>query len=675
MLKNNITLKNVTRFSCFAISVLCLLSPVSAMAELRTVKPIERPLLLSGRGGSASFAFELETSALNPHTPKLHLAWVISDVVNKERSSLTIQIDRRPLRTFWISKISQPENMGVSVVDMGSLEAGVHVVTVISRLVVEDDPCLMKYQNDAWLHVLPETKIEWTKQAEKKARLSNVATIKQVWKGKQEKPFIQISPPLLLNKETALATILADHLLRKWNFVPTLKKTKGGSRLLLRLLPPPEGLPVEKNKLFSLLANAPAEARAVVSASGQTMTVLARTDKDLKGAVEQLFQDRIRNLCPTRKPCFLGETILSEAQIQNQEKENEAQVLSLTDIGYKHGWETKGAGTHILRFVWNKPAWWKISKFPELHLHVRVPKREIFNPKTTSLTIRLNERPLASWNLENYHQEQAFLKVKIPKEFWKENTWSFEVLVHLRPTEKIPCESLDENALWLVVESGSQLLVERDEAIYEGIASFFKMAETKRPLLVWSENLEWNQIIQFSHLLYPFYKQTPFDKWQWVDILGKGNDQYIVPLKPGITPKAPLTRLTHHGESWWIDESKKLGIPFVETRHTARLSYVHSDDQGVTFLEMNCGTMSNQEQIETPPYSALLGRHALWANQRWFSLGQDKTPFTNHLVQKTKEADAKIRLKSEQEKALRWVNIIWGMVVLGILLRLADLLA
>ncbi len=634
------------------IAILYFSTVPSLWAKRMPSSPIQRPLILRGQTGTAAFSFPLTA----PGAPSLDLSWSVSEIVDHRRSRLTIEVDQRPVRTVWFSAISEGKTRGRWKLNLGVLQTGFHTVKVKVNLSVPGDPCLRRHEDGAWLQLHPNSVLTLPLAPPSSAR-ATIADLPGALRTSQG-GFVRMVLPSGLSKSTVLATLEGYDLLRGWGLKPTLDSSVKPALVLQTL----EKSPAAPSPAAWALEHAPTEARAAVAMQGDTLTIVSRSPADLAGAVRQLGQRRVRSICPLESPCLLGR----QAEVSRPPPDvepDESRVLDLEALGHPRGWLAKGSGVHKLRFVYAPKKWWQIDRSPELDLSIRLPEASVLSSKLTTLTVLLNERPLGTWHLGR-GTPRTNLKARVPEAFWGDEAWSFEVVVRLSPKEELPCDALNERAIWAVVEAKSSLTIERRESLHGGIASFFEGAKRQRPSLIWIPFSGWQEVLAIASLLHPFSLETPDQSWRWAVAPAPEEQRSIAIVGASEVHRGELRKIISDREAWWLDASESLGIPLAEVESTARIS---TDSN--TRLALQIGSTAGRDWSAAPDYRALRGRHALWVNQRWHSLGPSNDQ-QHRTVRRTQTERIEHRAQSDRARIRRTVNLIWSAAAVCALLGL-----
>ena len=104
-------------------------------------------------------------------------------------------------------------------------------------------------------------------------------------------------------------------------------------------------------------------------------------------------------------------------------------------------------------------------------------------------------------------------------------------------------------------------------------------------------------------------------------------------------------------------------------QNSAHVEYRRTADRRME-LNFQIDSEVSPEEITPPHYPSIVGRHALWVNEEWFSLQEDDTPISSHEIRRDNDTqvDSTLHLQSDEERTLKWVNIIWGSFAFMVLM-------
>ncbi|MBL4633939.1 MAG: cellulose biosynthesis cyclic di-GMP-binding regulatory protein BcsB, partial [Kofleriaceae bacterium] len=513
---------------------------------------------------------------------------------------------------------------------------------------VAGDPCLNRFAREAWFRIETKTTIELPAKTRKNTE-TGLRKFPNIWQGNDR--LVQIIPPRKISADSVLAVLEASAQLQVWEFTPTLDTQ--AKQIVLMLLEDASA----DNELAKKLRDEPELAHAIAGIQARTLTIIARSESGLADAIRQLASASNRALCPKQGACLLTELVgereneVDDAAESETDPENQAIVLSLKTIGYRHGFVGQGSGTHILRFVWQRPPTWSLTQTPELYLDIRLPQSPLVDQDNTSLSVRVNGQPIATWHVyddSKKQMEQIALNAKVPMDFASDNALSFEITIRIGLKEDVACEAINDEAVWLVLEGSSHLLVERDETHYQGIAAFYRSTESQRPVLSTKEPItSWIDVLWLGTILHPFVDQTRSQRWRWTV---EGDLHARIEIHSRAESVEDVT------EIWWLASATTEGLPLITLANTTRLSASELD-----LLKIKLGRLTKTPP-ESPPYPALVNAEAFWANPNWVGLeGNTKEKD----VRKVRAVESGVResralVKSQEERKLQTINLIWA---------------
>ncbi|MEM7608214.1 MAG: cellulose biosynthesis cyclic di-GMP-binding regulatory protein BcsB, partial [Myxococcota bacterium] len=447
------------------------------------------PVVLRGASVSALLRFE------HAGQSRVDLRLRASSLLSRTTTVLTLVVDGVPHASRRLGELTN----GQWTIELAGLDDGSHELSLLGHLQIDDDPCLERLRDAAWLTILPASNV----QSEIRATPSTLATYPLRWARAGE---VRIDPPAR-SAGSALAMLDAVALIAHAGARPTLMGEASLPALAFASLNAAEPID-DLAALINTLRRAQNSARAAVLANNDAVYVVGRTYADVQDAFIQLRSEATRALCPEDGPCILGPSDPSPSE--PVEARPPHQVLSLRDLGHSLGWAAEGSGTHRLRFYWPRPDDWTLTSEPELQLEVRYTDDAILDSGST-LTVRVGGAPLATWSVGEASGAQRF-RVHVPRSHWTDGGLLFDLEASLRAREARRCEHTPP--LWLVVEGSSRLLVERTQRVARGIAGFFARAAHARPFIAPSTNQGWGALVRTGEMLLPFSERTPLQRWE-----------------------------------------------------------------------------------------------------------------------------------------------------------------
>lgn len=203
-------------------------------------------------------------SAPQGATGQLRLRWNHSDIINAQRSSLTVVWDGRPLRTVRLSR----EKTDIT---LRNVKGGYHQLELLAHLVDPEDPCLLTNPDGVWLRIDPISDIEWQGRKTSKKPLQSLRLWPSSWRkagiGQVMLPF---SSELTKDLTAAQAVMEALLFLRKQGFqvIPWSRQLRT--------------IPIVRLEVLSNQRRAiDPEARAHAHLDGRTLTLSSTTAEGL----------------------------------------------------------------------------------------------------------------------------------------------------------------------------------------------------------------------------------------------------------------------------------------------------------------------------------------------------------------------------------------------------------
>ncbi len=647
-------------FSC-----LLLHSPhVHAIQVNVTLTPQE--IQLTGLNAEAKFFINVDAAKDRKTEPVLTLSWLKSQLIDTRKSTFSIVLDGRIRRTMRLADMEA----GAYTIRLPGMQGGDHQLTIRASLQVDDDPCLLHRKDDAWLTIKPDTRISWERSVAKPQLLA-IHSIPASWQRLAQGPSgVLIEYQAALDPAGMGAYLDANQLVRRWAYEPELansERTVGHMRLTTV-----DKLAVDNAVAKRLRQAAPARFALAIDSQG-ILSVIGLDTTALREALLLLSDDSARGLC--RDAVCTSNTQIIRTRpaigVLRPSDEPPTQVWQLGTSGSSNGWTAKGIGQHQMRFVWRRPATWKVQEWPTLQVHALASSSATLDPNKSAISVRINERPVATYSLAQWKSEKA--EVKVPRDFWEAGEWVVDIVANLQPVESKGCSYFDEESNWVSILPETALSVPRQEQAYEGIASFFnESSQSDLPILT-IEQPSLQRLAGVAAVLYPFVKPKPGQVWQeraWrVENLAACAAKRCIQVRSATPADATL----QYGPSVWNDTSGELRIPQVETRDTLGLFYLAPQKLQPSQMLVVVGPASEKATpLEPPDYRGLLGRIALFS-KTWHVLdvrapGQDGPTILS--PDQIKKRNAVPNISAEQSN-LRWLNFVWAgvsILVIAILL-------
>jgi hypothetical protein len=681
---------NTALRSCFVVINLlfCLF-----LSQTLSATEVELPLTpqdvqIKGLNAQASFAINIDAKKDRKTEPVLNLVWRKSRLIDSKRSTLSVAVNGSVRRTVWLSDLGNGEYR----IPLTGLSGGTHTLTLRASLRIDDDPCLEQYREDAWFTIKSDTMLSWErrKHAIRDAPIIPINRYPDSWQRLADGwsgVHLDMQPPL--DAAHAGAYLEANHLLRRWNYQvqhQTNQRTVGHLRLLT--LAELEA----SSSTAQLFAHTPSIMYSIEASKQGSLRITGRNAEGLREAIALLADDTARSLC-TDTICTGGATTTANTTESNSAirlasnlantstvaiKSDPTQVWNMSQTDYAKGWLARGEGTHVLKFVWQRPATWKVIAWPMLQLHGQASTASTIDAINSVVTVRLNGRPLASYPLSQWKSHRS--EVRIPTELWDAGQWAFEIAVTLKTIQTKNCAYFNEDGVWFTVGADTQLLIPRQEQSFDSVGRFFSDSSMLNDLpAIYATTFNLETLGTAAAVLYPFYqtkqranKASP--RWHWVSEKDCKTQRCVqIMAQP---PNNALLRL--EGDHWQATPNG-LNLPHIKSSGTVGLFYQAAQNTQSAQLFVVSGPPAaiddNTIALDPPDYLAFLGRIALFS-QRWQSLDVQPITADGALIGKANLNKNPLdeNTPSNEQIGLRWLNFLWAglsvLVLAAVLFRL-----
>ena len=637
------------------IGVLCVLNATSAHAETRTgIRPSGRvifvpfsskDIVLTGRSASTTVPFELTPNDTRRGVPVAVISIAWSSLVNPQRSTLHVTVDGVAVHSSWLSQGKGTEKRRIEV-PLGDLRAGAHMLRVRSRMRVDDDPCLQQYQDEAWVRIRATSGIRWTQSRTVQER--SWSNFDAMWLERGGDVFVELQGTLREEELTAALELhrwlVARGLRPQYQNPPknrladiTLTTSRGGFR----------------HRARDALTAHPQAAMAVAR-HGSRLTVVGH-HQDLAASVHAFFALNTRQHCQQRDLCLVSRAA-HRPRHASERQSDRTMVLRLRDVGYDNGWTAQGSGRHELRLVWTRPEGWTVDRPPRIELPFRTSTSRQLDPERSSLSIRVNERPVATWDFQEVEQGSGTLQVYLPPAVWDDSALSVEVIATLQHRHPKRCEAEEKSALWLVLEGEGGLSVERVETIHRGVSTFGHSAPYRTITLANVDEIRPVDLPLVAEIIVPLLDSKERLDLAFVDEAAHCEDRCIT-FRQVSSPGKTVSALA--------------GMPLVHEHTTPVLTH-HSWLRGVHVLEVQL-PLTAVQQPPPVPYRELVGPVAVLTNGRWMSSEDVGDPIEQRRVKREslkqeRSLEGGDIVDSKAQKVMRRVNVWTGVGVLFVLL-------
>lgn len=574
----------------------------------------KQPVTLVGQSSSSEVSIFVDPWTERRSAPRLRLQWDVSSVVDLSLSTLTVELDNGPIFSTTLQKVQSTRTLELS---LSGISGGFHVIRMRARLLTAGDPCQSQYDRELWLRLSPESELTYLRGPIQN-KDDHVGGILSAWRGSPSPVQIQTSLPI--HRASVFAYLQAARWLgRNGLQAESAAREASPKSLVLRttVSGPDETTPWEPALLGSFYRQ------------GSQLVATAKDADDLGVLFERLQQADSLSRC-TERLCLLSRPSQHRKDTPPSERteptQHEDAVVTLAQQGLRSGYTARGGGWHQLRIHWERPDAVTLSGSPELRLDVQTAAPASFDRSASSLTVKMGDRPLASFSPALLTPEMMPLRVKIPKELWELKSWSFEVETNLRTQQTERCRSIDESTLWLTIGATSGIYAQYTERKYPGtLASIAERAQRSSVQIVHSNTLNWAAVAALSSVLLPLSSRSA---WQIVGSQDECDELCIVPQVGALPESSPLALLAIRGSLHWIDRHDLFHIPLLSAEGTVFLDVPKVQSPSPSLrkrellwvhfpLDYSATNVPESLDLASQPYSALL-----WSGTRWLPLGE-----------------------------------------------------
>lgn len=627
-------------------------------------------LQLRGAQPSQSIPIHMEATSAQPI--ELKLDWISSPMIDGKKSIVNVLINGQIRSTRRVSDLEG----NAWRISLRPLNPGNHILTLQAQLRGKDDDCL-PLPDSLWLTLLNGSTIKGALKGggiEKRESLA-VRDFPAKWKAthvsaaaqdQRARPSVLLAHDFAWKEQAQSAWLRALQFLHQ-NGLNAQTKPDAGSqtaterKLTLRSFdrlpaehPARKRWESEKNTLFALHA-----------VSESHLEIIAKSPENLNRALDLMHDEERRKVCHERL-CSVSDidvTIERAANTRNASADTPA-LWRMTAGDQPRGWTAQGVGTHRLRQVWVRPLATEFQSDVYLHLAARASQAEQIDFLQSSINVRINDQPLATYSLSNWKSSTA--KIRIPQSLWRANIWVIDFDVRLVSRNLQRCSFLVQDDYWVAIDPETQV-----EAMYKmvepiGIAGFWQRAVTSPAVHVtWAEAASKAPTEQQLALFTPLLQALQASP-------SEATSPRITLVSKSQCKTSPCVILHSDASASWANEEvlswkRAFGqvpdqvkdIPDLGTKGTAALLWVPPDQGNAEQLHLVLGSRSDST-LPVPPLSTFSGSIALHTDQwQFFS---DESAFRSNL----NASPAGAGNTSAQQGRLRWVNLIWALISITI---------
>jgi Bacterial cellulose synthase subunit len=675
--------KRCQRMTCL-IACLALLICMQTPTAFAQVPLVENDVQL--RGAQATLSIPIVIEGNRSQSVKFNFQWRLSGLIEPKRSTVNVSI-RGQIRSS--QRLSDVGNDGW-ILNLRPLPPGQHELVLQVYLRSKDEDCI-PLPESLWITLLPTSTMQGASLTKNTIENSTVAVrdFPQNWlnasissaQGSLEanKPKLALSHDLPWDAAMAAAFLKTQlFLMSRGVTVQTdasdlkvaRENPQSSRQLTLRAF---DRLPSSHPAIVRW--NIAKETRFVLHAP--TSTELEIITKDAEGvqlAVELLANDALRNLCHERvcSSSELSSQLSMPAAAKTTPPKPSAALWSMLDGDRTRGWTAQGIGSHKLRQVWVPSLALDLQSDVQLHLAARVSQSSQIDKHHSSISLRINDQPVATYSLADW--KTAHAKVRVPAGLWQSKVWVMDFEVRLIPTAVSRCSSLIQEDYWVSIEPETHLEAKYNYKEALGIAGFWQRF-SERPVLAlaWSKATKTSpsaeQLVDFAPLLYAFLSNE----------IGRNNRRWLFVEKSECKSMACVVLHSRDSNTstqdrllaWRpaLDRAPALAqsMPDLNVGGTAVIAWVPSVNDESEQLHMILGTLKGTA-LPTPQLSTFSGPIAVHTD-KWQFLSSESVSAKSPLGADSESGGN----TSVQQSRLRWVNLLWAFLSLAFVTVLAIL--
>jgi Bacterial cellulose synthase subunit len=632
---------------CSALALL-LVSNAAFADETVHWMPWQRELALAGPEAETDFVFEASASAKDP---VLHLAWSLSNEIDVARAVLRVRVDGGPARTIRLSDAERRVDSSgatplyAASIRIGNLrKSGVHHITIASHLFESAADCLRHESENVWLRFDPTSELSWT-------RAGSASVSPNEWLREAQAAPASERVVLKAPNRTSLLTLAYFDVVRslerrdiRTTSLPT-KDMRSFALELTRERPLPETL------------------CAALTIEGTRATLSAPSEAGLRCGARALRSDLVWAACK-KSPCYLPKAWSENSAQSLQQEARSNEVWSLASLVGGKGYSIFGEGTGELAWTWVRPPSFTVQHTPTISFDVRHGPMALID-SLSSLSLTLNEKPLATWVVSGDDGASQTLRANIPREEWAKDAWSFTLRTGLRRPETLRCRGVDARNTWISIDSGN-LLVPREERSSAALSSFFRGLSGDAPTLVIAPELTWTEVHAVAALFASSTKRGDYV------FSGSCNSPFCVELKrsgsKGAAAPARAVRVGTGDQMIWTHDDGSSALPAIAASETMLAR--HLEQAGNHVLEIWSPTAQAPERLSS--LENVSAQAAIETEGAWLEVvsSKSRTTSSTEVAPPTLKDDADpVTVVPEQKKLLLRIDTVFApLIALSILL-------
>jgi Bacterial cellulose synthase subunit len=630
------------------------------------------------RGAQSRHSIALGIGGTKPQAVEINLQLAASPLLDNKRSIVNILVNGQIRSTRRVEDLVN----GSWRVNLRPLAPGKHELSFQAYLRGKDDDCI-PLPESLWLTLLNTSTIDGAHLLTAPTANSTQAVrdFPNIWKqassvnerlGKDVKTPVVITHDFAWSNSMGSAWLQAQLLLANRGLVVHNYPSSANNQ-------PSVGTSTASLTLRTfdrLPANHPAAIRwreikdpiyVLFAPSPSKLEVIAKKPEHLQLALDLLDDDERRQICH-QNVCSLSSSDLVKPLHANRgsRPNNKPMLWSMATGDQPRGWTAQGVGTHRLRQVWVRPLAMELQSDVQLHLAARSSQAEQIDRDQSSISLRINDQPLATYSLAKWNSSHA--KVRIPQSLWRANAWVMDFEVRLVPRQLKRCSYLVQEDYWVALDPETQLEAKYKHEEAAGIAGFWQRAMQRQQIQVaWNgsagELPNEQQLASYTTMLQPLLPAASSHVPTRLELVNRSSCQEMacIVLHAHSTPPASATDvLAWKSNLSRLPQRAKL-LPDLSAKGTAVIAWLEADSSQAEQLHFVLGAPSDTP-VAAPALASLNGSFAVHSDQ--WHLFSDQASFEASLSHQAPTTGENV---SQQQGRLRWINLIWATVSLLII--------
>jgi hypothetical protein len=635
------------------------------------------------RGEQAAHSTAIYVAGVAARPVQIEIPFAISSMVDRSRSLVNILVNGQILSTRKLSDVKSD----TLTIQLRPLAPGRHELIVQAYLRGREPDCL-PFPEALWMTLLSTSTIQGAsiRSAPEEILGAVVRDFPGVWRNGAAqrapslpdgtKQFLSVSVDHSWGADTAAAIAQAQVYFARQGF--ELRTHSAASGLGAK----------EAGHLGSLAfrdfdrlePNHPARARWALSAAtkyvlytatSNRLEIITKGASGISEAIELLADDELRPLCHESicgTQVRAGVSTDAAKSILSQTRSDLLWALGAGDR--PRGWTAKGPGVHQLRQIWVRPVTLSLRSAVELQLVARASQAAQVDPGKSSISLRINDQALATYSLSAWKSSHA--SIRIPESVWAAPVWVIDFEVRLTPVPQERCSFLAKDDLWVAIDPQTRLNAKFEHVEPGGIAGFW-LRGVNQPLvkLTWRDKDRTHPSLDQLTSIVPFLQglvgpsaDPAGPRWAFSGKAGCEEKACLV-LHPPRSSSTDPAQLLHWQELVAAIPKPAARMPDLTISDTAVI--VWSAPEGTSQEQLHIIWGPHTERgISAPPLSTFAGPIAVHTDQ-WRVLASTRVGDQASATQPPGSGNT-----SQQQTRLRWVNLIWALLSVTIIVIVAS---